>query len=57
MPGGVRDGELDVLTGLLCKGGMQLKQTLLGEGPKLTPPQLSQGGVGGGVQGEGTQLG
>ena len=36
---------------------MQLKQTLLGHGPKLTPPQLSQGGLGGGVQGEDPQLG
>ena len=30
---------------------MQLKQRLLGLGPKLTPPQLTHGGVGGGVHG------
>ena len=28
---------------------MQAKQTLLGQGPKLTPPQVVHGGVGGGV--------
>ena len=34
------------------KGGIQLKQTLAGQGPKFSLPQLLQGGVGGGVQGE-----
>ena len=31
---------------------MQAKQTLLGHGPKLTPPQVVHGGVGGGVHGD-----
>ena len=52
-PGGVLDGELGLLLGrdLHSKGGIQLKQRLLGLGPKFTPPQPSHGGVGGGVHG------
>ena len=57
VPGGVLDGELVSVSGLFCKGGMQLKQILLGQGPKLIPPQLSQGGVGGGVHGKDPLLG
>ena len=53
MPGGVLDGDGDlpeVLGGdLLCSGGIQTIHTLLGLGPKFIPPQLLQGGVGGGV--------
>ena len=33
---------------LLFKGGMQPKQILLGLGPKVTPPHVPHGGVGGG---------
>ena len=51
VPGGVFDGESVFGSSLSSKGGMQPKQTLLGQGPKLTPPQLEHGGVGGGVHG------
>ena len=52
VPGGVLEGELWLLGGdLFLKGGIQLKQRLLGLGPKLTPPHSMQGGVGGGVHG------
>ena len=37
------------MSGSGCQGGMQPKQTLLGQGPKFGPPQLLHGGVGGGV--------
>ena len=57
VPGGVLDGELVSVSGLFCNGSMQLKQILLGQGPKLIPPQLSQGGVGGGVHEEDPLLG
>ena len=53
VPGGVLDGDGDLselLCGdLLCNGGIQTIHTLLGLGPKFIPPQLLQGGVGGGV--------
>ena len=53
MPGGVLDGDGDlpeVLGGdLVCSGGIQTIHTLLGLGPMFIPPQLLQGGVGGGV--------
>ena len=52
VPGGVRDGELASGSGLLCNGGMQPKQILLGHGPKFTPPHVSHGGVGGGDHGD-----
>ena len=48
VPGGVLDGELVLSSDSICKGGMQAKQTLLGQGPKFVLPQLSQGGVVGG---------
>ena len=48
VPGGVLDGELVLSSDSICKGGMQAKQTLLGQGPKFVLPQLSHGGVGGG---------
>ena len=54
VPGGVLDGDpmqdSDVL-----RGGRQGKQTLLGLGPKLIPPQLMHGGVRGGVHERDTQ--
>ena len=51
VPGGVLDGAPVTDSSLFSKGGMQLKQTLLGQGPKSTPPQLVHGRVGGGVHG------
>ena len=36
---------------------MHPKQTLPGQGPKFTPPQLLHGGVGGGVHVDGLLLG
>ena len=52
VPGGVVVGELLLLCGdVLCSGGMHTKQRSLGLGPKLIPPQLVHGGVGGGVHG------
>ena len=50
MPGGVLDGE-QLGRGLHSRGGIQAKQRLPGLGPKFTPPQSVQGGVGGGVHG------
>ena len=47
VPGGVLVGEH--LRDSLRRGGIHLKQTLVGLGPKLTPPPLVHGGVGGGV--------
>ena len=55
VPGGVVDGDSMQDSDLLRRGGRQGKQTLLGLGPKLRPPQLMHGGVGGGVHGEDTQ--
>ena len=49
VPGGVLDGDGDLSELLLCSGGIQTIHTLLGLGPKFIPPQLLQGGVGGGV--------
>ena len=49
VPGGVLDGEPVLDWCSLCKGGIHAKQTISGQGPKITPPQLVQGGVGGGV--------
>ena len=51
VPGGVLDGELASGSEFIDKGGMQPKQTLLGQGPKFIPPQLLHGGEGGGVHG------
>ena len=51
VPGGVLDGELLLACDVLCKGGIHLKHTSLGLGPKLIPPQELHGGVGGGVHG------
>ena len=51
VPGGVSEGELQRVESLLGKGGIHLKQRLLGLGPKFTPPQVVHGGVGGGVHG------
>ena len=56
VPGGVVDGDSMQDSDLLRRGGRQGKQTLLGLGPKLIPPQLMHGGVGGGVHGRDTQL-
>ena len=39
---------------MFCNGGIHLKQTSLGLGPKLIPPQVLQAGVGGGVHGDPT---
>ena len=50
VPGGVREGEpLPSGGGLISRGGIHPKQRLLGLGPKFIPPQISHGGVGGGV--------
>ena len=49
VPGGVVDGDSMQDSDLLRRGGRQGKQTLLGLGPKLIPPQFIHGGVGGGV--------
>ena len=56
VPGGVLDGELLEEGALLWSGGIQTKQRLPGLGPKFTPPQLSHGGVGGGVHEDGEHL-
>ena len=48
--GGVHGVELLLSCSvLLFRGGINPNQKLLGLGPNLTPPQLSHGGVGGGV--------
>ena len=52
MPGGVLDGELLSICDVFFNGGIQLKHTSLGLGPKLIPPQELQGGVGGGLHGD-----
>ena len=57
VPGGVLAGEegdrsLLICGDLICSGGRQRKHSLLGLGPKFIPPQVIQGGVGGGVHGD-----
>ena len=51
VPGGVLDGKLLLICFVVCSDGIHLKQTSLGLGPKLIPPQELHGGVGGGVHG------
>ena len=46
VPGGVVDGELLLICAAVGKGGIHLKQMLLGLGPKFIPPQELHGGVG-----------
>ena len=50
VPGGVHEEESLISGGVFfSSGGIHPKQRLEGLGPKLIPPQLSHGGVGGGV--------
>ena len=57
VPGGVLDSELQLLTCNLLSTGIHTKQRLLGLGPKFIPPQLSHGGVRGGVHADDSLLG
>ena len=57
VPGGVLEGEMLFCGDLHRKGEIHLKQRLFGLGPKLIPPQLVHGGVGGGVHDDESLLG